>query len=51
MSELIVNGIEGMVSDVHIYDFVESIRASKYPMAVDPNKSTPDITKTTKALG
>lgn len=51
MSELIINGIDGMISDAHVYDFAESIRASKYPMAVDLNKPTAEVTKMTKTLG
>lgn len=39
-----------MISDVKVYGMDESIRASKYPMAVDVNKCTSDITKRTHAL-
>ena len=33
-----------IVKNVCVYGLDESVKASKYPMAVDPNKSTPDIT-------
>lgn len=51
MSQLIVNGVEGLVSDVRIYDTLESIKASKYPMATDTAKATAEITSTTRKLG
>ena len=39
-----------MISDVKVYGMEESIRASKYPMAVDVSKYTSEITKRTHAL-
>ena len=39
-----------MISDVKIYGLEESIKASKYPMAVDTNKCTTDITDRAKLL-
>ena len=36
--------------DVKVYGMEESIRAAKYPMAVDVNKCTSEITKRTHAL-
>lgn len=39
-----------MIYDVKVYGMEESIRAAKYPMAVDVNKCTSEITKRTRAL-
>lgn len=39
------------VSNVNIYGLEESIKASKYPMAVDATKCTEEITNTVKKLG
>ena len=39
-----------MIKNVQVYGLEESIRASKYPMAVDTDKCTPEITKTVKKL-
>jgi hypothetical protein len=39
------------INNVEVYGFWESIKASKYPMSVDINKCTNDITKTVKNLG
>ena len=39
-----------IISDVKVYGMEESIRASKYPMAVDVSKCTSEITKRTHAL-
>lgn len=39
------------IDNVEIYGYWESIKASKYPMSVDINKCTRDITETTKSLG
>ena len=39
-----------MISDVKVYGMEESIRAAKYPMAVDVSKYTSEITKRTHAL-
>lgn len=39
------------VSNVNIYGLEESIKASKYPMAVDATKCTEEITDTVKKLG
>lgn len=38
------------ITSVKINDLNESIKASKYPMAVDTSKCTDEITNTTKAL-
>ena len=40
-----------LISKVKVYGLEDSIRASKYPMAVDVDKCTDEITKTVKALG
>lgn len=39
------------IDNVEIYGYWESIKASKYPMSIDTNKCTKDITETTKSLG
>ena len=39
-----------MISDVKVYGMEESIRAAKYPMAVDVSKCTSEITKRTNVL-
>jgi hypothetical protein len=39
-----------MIKNVQVYGLDESIKASKYPMAVDTEKCTPVITKTVKTL-
>lgn len=39
------------ISDVKVYGLEESIRASKYPMAVDVKKCNSEITETVKKLG
>ena len=51
MSEYVVKSCDGIVSDCHVYDLDESVRASKYPMAVDNNKTNSEITDRTKSLG
>ena len=51
MSEYVVKSCDGLVSDCHVYDLDESVRASKYPMAVDHNKANSEITDRTKSLG
>ena len=38
------------VDKVRVYDLEESVQASKYPMAIDTNVGTGDITKMTLAL-
>lgn len=38
------------VENVKVYDLEESIKASKYPMAVDTNKCNCDVTETVKTL-
>lgn len=40
-----------MITNVKVYGLDESIKASKYPMAVDTEKCTDEITNTTKKLG
>ena len=39
------------IENVEIYGLEQSIRASKFPMAVDINKCTSDIKPMTKQLG
>lgn len=39
-----------MISDVYVYGLEESIKASKYPMIVDTNKATSEITNRTTSL-
>lgn len=39
-----------MISNVQVYGFDESVKASKYPMSVDINKLNSEITKTVKTL-
>ena len=39
-----------MISDVCVYGLEESIKASKYPMIVDTNKATSEITNRTTSL-
>lgn len=39
-----------MITKVKVYDLQESIEASKYPMAVDVNAVTGEVTKTVKSL-
>ncbi len=43
--------IEDVISKVKIYGLDESVEASKYPMAVDVDKCTPEITETVQKLG
>lgn len=40
-----------VIKNVQIYGLKESIKASKYPMAIDVDKCTPAITDRTKSLG
>ena len=40
-----------MITDVKVYGLEESIKASKYPMAVDTDKCTSEITNRTISLG
>ena len=42
--------ITDMINNVEVYGLHESVRASKYPMAVDTNKCTDDLTKMTYSL-
>jgi hypothetical protein len=39
-----------MISDVKVYGLEESVRAAKYPMAIDVSKCTSDVVKTTNVL-
>lgn len=39
-----------MIKNVQVYGLEESIKASKYPMATDTEKCTPEITKTVRTL-
>ena len=50
MSEIKVDYSNSVISDIHVYDMVESIKASKYPFAVDVNEVNEDVTKTTVKL-
>lgn len=43
--------MQDVVSNVQVYGLADSIRASKYPMAVDLDRLTDDITPRVKALG
>lgn len=38
------------ISNIYVYDLEDSVKASKFPMAVDLSKPTEEITKTTKSL-
>lgn len=40
-----------MISNVKVYGLEDSIKASKYPMAVDIDKCTAEVTPTVKKLG
>ncbi len=42
--------IEDVISQVNVYGFNESIKGSKYPMAVDLSKVNDEITKTARVL-
>lgn len=42
--------IKDIINDVRVYGFEESIKASKYPMAVNTAELSSDITKTTTNL-
>lgn len=39
------------IDNVQVYGLENSVRVSKFPMAVDPNKPTTEIVKTTRMLG
>lgn len=39
------------LENIKVYDLEESIKASKYPMAVDLDKLNTEVTKTVKSLG
>ena len=51
MSEICLEDFKDIISDVKVYGIDESIKASKYPMAVDTNKCTYEITDRTRQLG
>ena len=51
MSEICLDNFKNIISDVKVYGISESIKASKYPMAVDTNKCTYEITDRTRQLG
>ncbi len=40
-----------IIDNVKVYDLEEAIKASKYPMAINTDNCTSDITDTTKKLG
>lgn len=44
-------GVCEVVNNVHVFGLEDSIRASKYPMAVDTTECTPEITPKVVALG
>ena len=41
MSEICLEDFKNIISDVKVYGISESIKASKYPMAIDTNKIAP----------
>lgn len=51
LSEIKLNDYRDTISDAYVYGLDESIKASKYPMAVDVNKCTNEITDRTRSLG
>ena len=51
MSEICLEDFKDIISNVKVYGIDESIKASKYPMAVDTNKCTYEITDRTRQLG
>lgn len=51
MSEIKLENYKDIISDAYVYGFDEAIKASKYPMAVDVNKCTNEITDRTRSLG
>ena len=51
MSEICLEDFKNIISDVKVYGISESIKASKYPMAIDINKCTYEITDRTRQLG
>ena len=51
MSEICLEDFKDIISDVRVYGIDESIKSSKYPMAVDTNKCTYEITDRTRQLG
>ena len=51
MSEICLDNFKGVISDIKVYGIDESIKASKYPMTVDTNKCTYEITDRTRQLG
>lgn len=51
MSEICLEDFKDIISDVKVYGIGESIKASKYPMTVDTNKCTYEITDRTRQLG
>lgn len=51
MSEIKLENYKDIISDAYVYGLDEAIKASKYPMAVDVNKCTNEITDRTRSLG
>ena len=51
MSEIKVNGYKDIISDAYVYGLDEAIKASKYPMSIDVDKCTSEITDRTRQLG
>ena len=44
-------GVCNLIDNVKVYGFDESIKASKYPMSIDTESCTDEITSRTKSLG
>ena len=51
MSEIKVNDYKDIISDAYVYGLDEAIKASKYPMSIDVDKCTSEITDRTRQLG
>lgn len=51
MSEIYLNDFQDTISDIKVYGVDESVKASKYPMSIDTNKCSYEITDRTRQLG
>lgn len=51
MSEIKLNDYKDIVTNAYVYGLDEAIKASKYPMAVNADKCTSEITDRTRSLG